>query len=116
MQSAFARCGHMFLTLDHQLQLSGHFAEFAQDVLVPRHKPQPLVLDTGFVAEPDYQLLQSSKVMTWYAREQMVYGLELQTPMNEIEPWRTFDVHCRTELMLREAFRFSKITGRHGPM
>lgn len=116
MQPTFTRFGHMFLTLDHQLQLCSHFPELPEDVLVPRHKAESLVLDTCFVAEADYQLLQPSKIMTWDAGEQMVYGLELQAPMNEIEPWRTLDVHCCTELMLREAFRFSKFTGRHRPM
>lgn len=116
MQPAFTCFGHMFLTLDYQLQLSGHFAEFAKDVFVSRHKPQPLVLDTCFVAETDDQLLQSSKVVTWYAREQVVYGLELQATMDKIEPRRALDVHCGSKLMLGEAFRFAEVTGRHRPM
>lgn len=116
MQSTCSRFRHVFLAFDHQLQLTGHFPQFAKNVFIPGHEAYSLILDTCILAESDHQLLQASEIVTGYAGEQVVDGLELQTPMDEIQPRRTFDIHGCSELMLGEALRFANIARRHRPM
>lgn len=49
-------------------------------------------------------------------REQMVHSLELQPAVDEVQPFRTVDVHGGSELALREGFGIPEISGRHGPV
>ena len=52
--------------------------------------------------------------MAWDARKQMVYGLELETTMEEIEPLRAIDIHGGTEHSLGKRFLRTEISRTHG--
>ena len=43
-------------------------------------------------------------------------GLELETAVDEIEPWRAIDIHGGTELSLWKALGITQVGSRHGPM
>ena len=116
MQSTFPRLRHVFLALDHHIQLRSHLAQFAKDISIPSHEPKSLVSDPRLLAELHHFLLQAPQIMARHAREKVVHGLELQSSMYEIQPCGTIDVHGRAELMLRETFPLAEIARRHRPM
>ena len=45
-----------------------------------------------------------------------MHGLELQTPVHEIKPRGTLDIHRRPQLPLRETLRVTQVGGRHAPV
>ncbi|KAH6616903.1 hypothetical protein C7974DRAFT_402636 [Boeremia exigua] len=54
--------------------------------------------------------------MSWQAWEQMVDGLELQAPIELVEPLWALDVDGRAELVLREGLRGSEVRRWHAPV
>lgn len=44
----------------------------------------------------------------------MMHGLELQSPVEEVQPGRALDVHGRPEHFLREGLVDAEVGGRHG--
>lgn len=59
MQSTFSRLRHVFLALDHHIQLRRHLAQFAKDIPIPSHKPKPFIPDPRLLAELHHLLLQA---------------------------------------------------------
>ena len=113
MQPTLPRLRHISLTFDQHLHLARHFAQTAQNLFIPVHKAEDLVLDARVLAELSDQHLQSPQVMPRHAREEMVHGLELQAAVDEVEPGGTGDVHGGAELLLREALRVAEVGGAH---
>ncbi len=51
MQTTLPSLGHVRLALDQHLHLIGHLTQSAQDLLVPIHETQHLILDTRLRAK-----------------------------------------------------------------
>lgn len=91
-----------FSTFLQHPQLSGDLAQSADDFLVPPCKTKNYVRYPDVVAKLLDVLLRPAQVMSRDARVQMVDDLELKTAVDEIQPGRTVDVHCRPDHFLSE--------------
>lgn len=116
MQTALPRLSHVLLALDHHLQLVANLIQPPQHFLVPIREVQDRVLDPRLRAELLDQLLQPPEVMPRHTREQVVHRLELQPPVDEVQPRGAADIHGRPELALREGLGLAELRGRHAPV
>ena len=91
-----------FSTFLQHPQLSGDFAQSADDFLVPTCETKDHIRYPDVVAKLLDVLLRPAQVMSRDARVQMVDDLELETAVDEVQPGRTVDVHCRPEHFLSE--------------
>jgi len=91
-----------FSTFLQHPQLSGDLTQSADDFLVPPCKTKNHVRYPDVVAKLLDVLLRPAQVMSRDARVQMVDDLELETAVDEVQPGRTVDVHCRPEHFLSE--------------
>jgi len=113
MQPTLPRRGHMRLTLSHQPRQPRHLIQPAQHMPVPIHETLNLIFDPRLVGEFPHERLQTTQVVSRYAREQVVHGLELEAAVHEVQPGGTGDVHGRAELAHGEGFRGAEV-GRAG--
>lgn len=116
MQPADSGLGHILLALQHHVHLIRHIGQPPEDLAIPIRKSVDRILNTRLLAELTDQGLHSPQVVTRNLREQVVYSLELQASVDEVQPFRAVDVHGSSQLALRERLSISKISRRHGPM
>lgn len=93
----------------HHLCLLGDLIEVPQNVAIAISEPVYHVIDANILTKLLDQWLCSSKIVSWHSWEQVMDGLELQSPMEKIKPWRTIDIHCCPQHSLWEAFFDTKI-------
>ena len=100
VQAALSRGGHILLALHQHLHLLAHLAQSRKHLLVAVDESKDLVLDPSLRAELLDERLQLAEIVSRHAREEMMYGLELQTPVDEVEPCWAIHVHSGAELSL----------------
>lgn len=103
--------GHAALTLGQDPCLIGDVSQVTNDFLIAFLEPIQRVRDVDFLAKLHDKLLASTQVVSRDAREQMVYRLELQAAVKEVEPLWAIDVHSGPQHALREGFGDAEVCG-----
>ena len=116
VEPALAGLSHVLLTRRHHLRLLRDFLQSAQHDAVASRETVDHVLDLRLGAELLHERLQPAEIVTRYAREEVVHGLELQAAVDEVEPLRAGDVHRCAELALRERLAGAEIRGAGAPV
>jgi len=116
VQSTLASLSHVHLALYQCIHHAGHLLQSAQYNLVAFYKGITVILDTRLFAKLLDQSLHGTKVMSWHAGEEMVYGLKLQATMEPIQPFGAVNIHSRTQLTLGKGFSWAQVSGRHSPV
>ena len=115
MQPTLPRSRHMRLTLRHQHSLFSNLLQPTQHLYIPILEPENAILDPRLLAKLAHQRLRLPQIMPRHAREQVMHSLELQTPVNEIQPRGAVDIHGRAQLVLGETLA-GEDAGRHAPV
>lgn len=106
----------MFLTFRQHIQLLGDLFQPSQHHFIAIHKSENRVPNAYLFAKLSHKFLSTSEIVPRHSGEQVVNGLELQAPMNEVQPCRAIYIHCSTQLLLCERFRSSEVCRRHTPV
>lgn len=106
----------MLLTLRHHPRLLRHFLQAIQNHAIPRLEPMNQILNLRLCAKLPHQHLQRAQIVPRHAREQMVYNLELQPAVHEIQPRRARNVHGRAQLALGEGFSRPQVGRARAPV
>lgn len=116
MQSTLARSSHMLLARSHDLGLLRDLLQLIEHNAISRRKPMNHILNLRLCTEISHELLQLAQIVSRHSREEMMYCLELQAAMDEVEPWRARYVHCCTELALRKRLTRPKVCCARAPV
>jgi len=116
VQSTLARLSHVFLAFDQHRHHLAQLLQPRKHNLVPFHKAIALVLDLRLFAELANQALRPAQIVSWYAGEQVMHGLELEAAVEPVKPGRTVDVHGSAKLALGKGLSGTQIRSRHAPM
>ena len=82
-----------FLTPTKYFGLLRDFLEPAQYLSIPLREAVDHIRDLHLFTKLPDVFLRSPKVVTRYAWEEVMNGLELQTSVHKVEPGRAIDVH-----------------------
>ncbi len=92
--------------------LHGHFLQYAKNVLVALPESEFSVLQSLLRGKFLDQEGRRSKIVSWYAREEVVSDLEMETTVKERNVVGTDNVACRTKLAMGEGFSRAQILRR----
>lgn len=81
------------LTLGQDFRLACNVTEATKDLLVAIYKAIQCVRDARVVAKLLHDLLCLSQVVPRHTRVKMVYSLELQSAVKEVQPLRAVNIH-----------------------
>lgn len=82
--------------------LSGNLLQASKHYPIAFPKTILQISNAGLLAKLLYKTLQCPEVVAGDAGEEVVDRLELQTAVDGVQPRRTSDIHCRTQLALGE--------------
>lgn len=99
----------MLLASRKNLRLVCDVLELSKDTVVSFDESEDLVVDSCLLAEVPYENRQLSQVMSRHTREQVVHRLELETTVEEVQPFRTGYVHGGAELALSKDLSWAKV-------
>lgn len=103
--------GKITTTSSHNPDLRRNLPKSTQHHAIALSEAVYQVLNVRVLAKVLDERLQGSEVVSRYAREEVVDGLELQTTVDEIEEGRAAHVHGCAELALRKGFGGAEVGG-----
>lgn len=116
MQSTLACLSHVLLTAGQDLDLLANLVQSTEDLAISIDESQNGVGDLRLLAELADHDLDLSEVVSGYAGEQMVDGLELEATVDEVQPGRAVNIHGGSELALGEGFVLAEVGCGHSPV
>lgn len=90
------------LTSSQNPGLFSNISQSTNDLLIPIIKPINRIRDPDLITKLLHQLLCLSQIMARHTRVQVVYRLELEAAVEEIEPLGARNVHGGAEHALGE--------------
>jgi hypothetical protein len=99
----------VFLASRKNLCLVRNVLEFPQDTVISFDKPKCLVLDARLLAEIPHKNGQLAQIVSRNTREQVVYRLEMETTMEEVQPFGTRYIHSSAQLSLSKDLSWAKV-------
>lgn len=109
MQSHFAFLCHVILAFHQNLDLFCDLLESAEHLLVSVCEVVDSVWDVGLLAEFLDKCLCLSQVVSRDSGEQVVYSLELQSTVDEVQPSGAVDIHGSSQLPLGERLGLTNV-------
>ena len=106
--------GYRALAFRQDGGLSGYIGQPASDGLVTLDETVQGIRDAHVVAKLLHELLRLAEVVPRDARVEMVDGLELEAAVEEVEPLRAVNVHCRAQHLLGKRLINPEIRRTHG--
>ena len=104
---------HRGLTIRQNGRLAPDIRQPSNNHLIALDKTQQRVRNIDILAELLHELLRAPEVMSRDPRVQVVNSLELQAAVEEVEPLRAIDVHCRAQHALWEGLGDAEVCGGH---
>lgn len=90
------------LTLLQDLRLSSNLPQSTNNLLIPIHKTAYRVWNLDVLTKLSNKMLRLAQTMARNPRKQVMNSLELQPPMEEIQPGWTIHIHSRAQHLLRK--------------